>query len=91
MVEFKKSQVVEISARMPWGLGPAVFHLSDQKVGAATRREGGAPPNQELFLKPADEQFAFIDHLRRQVIMKVDEQAFVGDHFLAPGFAVHFH
>ncbi len=36
-------------------------------------------------LHPADQQFALVDHLRRQMIVQVDEQFFVADHLLAPG------
>ena len=39
---------------------------------------------------PADQQLALVDHLRRQVVVQVDEQLFVPDHLLAPGRAVHF-
>ena len=35
-------------------------------------------------LQPADQQLALVDHLRRQVIVQVDEQLLVLDHLAAP-------
>ena len=34
-------------------------------------------------LQPADQQFALVDHLRRQVVVQLDEQLLVLDHFAA--------
>ena len=39
-------------------------------------------------LQPADQQFALVDHLRRQVIVQVDEQFLVTDHFLRHAAAI---
>src|SRR5437868_15502744 len=35
-------------------------------------------------LDPADEQFALVDHFRRQVIVEFDEQLFVAQNLLLP-------
>ena len=43
-----------------------------------------------LRLQPANEQFAFVDHLRRQVIVQIDEQLFMADDLSAPGLAIDF-
>jgi hypothetical protein len=37
---------------------------------------------------PADQQFTLVYDLGRQVIVEIDEQLFVADHFGAPGFVV---
>jgi hypothetical protein len=37
-----------------------------------------------IALEPADQQFAFVDHFRWQMIMKMDEEFFVFDYFLSP-------
>ena len=43
-------------------------------------RRGEAPGLSE----PADQQLAFVDHLGRQMVVQVDEELFVLDHFAAP-------
>ena len=39
-------------------------------------------------LQPADEEFAFVDHLRRQSIVEFDEELFVTKDLFAPGSAI---
>src|SRR5947208_283794 len=40
---------------------------------------------RNTFLKPADQQLALVDRLRREAVMKLDKQLFVRDHLGAPG------
>ena len=49
---------------------------------------GRPMPVHQLHLQPADQQFPFVDHLRRKMIMEIDEQLFMLDYFSFPGFAV---
>jgi hypothetical protein len=39
----------------------------------------------------ANEQFAFIDHLGRQMIVEFDEEFFVSNNFFSPGCAIDGH
>ena len=50
---------------------------------AATVRERRRGP-----LQPADQQFALVDHFRRQMVVQIDEQLLVVDDFRAPGGAI---
>ena len=55
-------------------------------------RSGPESTNSGPFFRSdtADQQFALVDHLRRQVVVQVDEQFLVAEDFLAPRGAVHF-
>lgn len=38
--------------------------------------------------QPADQQLALVNHFWRQTVVQIQEQLFMAEHFLAPGFAV---
>src|SRR5438445_3035418 len=42
------------------------------------------------WLQATDEEFAFVDHFFREMVVEFDEELFVVDDFTAPGFAVEF-
>ena len=53
----------------------------------ATGLNGADNGNTKFFtkLQPADQQFALVDHLRRQMIVQIDEQLLMPNHLLPPG------
>ena len=62
--------------RTPCEAAPLMSALSE---GAAPRLARNTSCSE-----PADQEFALVDHLRRQVIVQIDEQLLVLDHLFAP-------
>ena len=52
------------------------------------RAERKRRPHRHCGSDAADQQFALVNNLGRQMVVEFDEQLFVADHFLAPGFAI---
>src|SRR5580692_11716702 len=61
------------------------------KAGVRTSRRMAWPSiigRSSPALQPADQQFAFVNDLRRQMIVQLDKEFLVADHFRAPRVAV---
>ena len=67
-----------------WGSASLHPRLYADACSAGSIHHPAAEPHSQ----PTDQQLPFVNHFRRQAIVKIEEQLFVTEHFLTPRAAI---